>query len=522
MYIYPNMELRILHNINLNHDYDHTILFPSLARQTEYFNLSQKVKYRLTNQMYQRKERGWIQVNINQNDLWDCTYLCYKNSSYGNKWFYAFILSVDYVNDSVSKINFEIDVLQTWHFDYQLDKCFVEREHSATDELFENTVPEEVECGEFYNVQVVREYPFNATLVAAAVTEDPSGVAITPHAYKNMFSGLFYEPGSVSDDPTSQYSIYQLLKGYISRGKEDAVIQILQYPAIIHNPNFAYSEQDGYGGGYGKENYNFNAYNFSNVDGYTPKNKKLFCYPYNYLNISDKEGNSKDLKWELWSYSHIGEFLVEGSMIGKVTMTITPKYYRDIAIDRDNSLTHDNFPTCTWSGDSFQVWMAQNRNKLQNFASEAIGSGATIRYPAQVVPVAMGVFNRVRGTIASLRDVMNIPDKAHGETTTDITNIQNGSSGFEIKQMTVKNEYAKIIDEYFSRFGYACHRIKVPNRNARQYWTFTKTIGCEINANIPSDDLSKIKSIYDNGITFWNDGENIGNYGDFTNPVYSS
>ena len=108
-----------------------------------------------------------------------------------------------------------------------------------------------------------------------------------------------------------------------------------------------------------------------------------------------------------------------------------------------------------------------------------------------------------------------------GQIPTGILNIQDGSSGFDFKQMTIPYEYARIVDEYFSRFGYACGRVKVPNINARQNWTYTKTIGCEINGNVPSDDLAKIKEIYDHGITFWNNGNNIGNYGDFTNPVYS-
>ena len=124
MYIYPNTTLHILRNVNLNSDYDHTIYFDGRVAQTEYFLA--RTKYTLSNQSYQRRERGWIQVNINQNSLWDCTYLMFQNTSYASKWFYAFILSVDYVNDNVSKINFEIDVLQTWYFDYTLDKCFVE------------------------------------------------------------------------------------------------------------------------------------------------------------------------------------------------------------------------------------------------------------------------------------------------------------------------------------------------------------------------------------------------------------
>lgn len=70
-----------------------------------------------------------------------------------------------------------------------------------------------------------------------------------------------------------------------------------------------------------------------------------------------------------------------------------------------------------------------------------------------------------------------------------------------------------MIDDYFNMYGYAMKRIKQPARNVRPYWTYTKTVGCDIiNAQVPADDLKKIASIYDNGITFWNGPDNVGNY----------
>lgn len=514
MYIYPNMDLKILNNVNLNNDYDHTIYFASLGMQNAFF--ASHVKYNLSNQMYQRKERGWIQVNINQNDLWDCTYLMYRNTSYKNKWFYAFILSVDYVNDSVSRINFEIDVIQTWWMECTLDKCFVEREHSSTDNLFENTLEENIDIGKYYNAQVVTNYSFNTTLLVAVCTRFSDIDDPTPNLYNKVFSGLQYYQDTTTNT-ASLNDFINFIKRKINSGKEDEIVAIYQCPVMMGNPYTS--------GGYATEDYNFSTYNFVNVDGYVPKNKKLFCYPYNFLSVTDKEGQQNDFKWELWDSNHIGEFLIEGSLIGKPVMSITPKNYRDIALDRENSMTYDNFPICSWTGDSFSIWLAQNKNSilssvLTSAASIPLGTNQHPQYPLANSGV-VGLLRNVASVVGSALDARNLPDRHHGNLSSSVLHIQNESSGFELKQMTIRNEYAKIIDEYFSRFGYACHRIKVPNRNARQNWTYTKTIGCEINGNLPSDDVSKIKSIYDNGITFWNNGNAIGNYGDFTNPVYS-
>lgn len=545
MYIYPNTNLRILTNVNLNSDYDHTIYFDGKVAQTEYFLA--KTKFNLTNQSYQRKERGWIQVDINQNSLWDCTYLMYQNTAYHNKWFYAFILSVDYVNDSVSKINFEIDVMQTWYFDYLLDKCFVEREHTLSDNLFEHTLPEDLEIGDTYinETDEPKTMWFNSSGIYVVATEPPSfAPAVNYIVHKNVVSGLYYFFYDI--DVTSDIgSLRTLLDDYVTKGKEDAVVAIFQAPKFIGDPNVDYQDIRRYGGGYADKDYIFSYYNFNSIgDGeYTPKNKKLFCYPYNYLSVSDKEGQEKTYKWELFTTGHIGEFLVEGNAIGKISISMTPKYYRNILYDRDNSISYDNFPVCQWSGDSYQVWLAQNGpsmnmrviSDINNVAWAFAGIGGrpispSTRYPEYTR--GMRTFDAIHTTADSLIDVGNmianvieakrIPDKAHGSFSSGVINIQNSSSGFEFKQMRIKTEYAKIIDEYFSRFGYKCSRIKTPNIKARRKWTYTKTIGCELNGNVPSDDLVKIKSVFDHGVTFWDIRyANVGDYGDFTNPTLS-
>lgn len=562
-YIYPNSELYILTGVFLNHDYDHTIFFTRQDFQFSYF--SQKFKYHLTNQQYQRKERGYLQVNIPQSDLLDCTYIMFNNPRNGNnKWYYAFINSVNYVNENVSIINFQIDVIQTWFFDYTLDKCFVEREHTETDGMFENTIDEGIDTGdEYYNSQIATRWLFDATRVGVIYTGVPTGqglIGTKPTLQGNVFSGLGYTSFDLLDD-SSRDSLEELINEYISTGEEDGVIAIFQYPRFIGrltaptvDPSTHEIIQPGSSYEYADRTF---SPNFVNADGYVPKNKKLFCFPYNYLSVSDKEGNGTNYKWELWNDSHRGEFRIEGCAFGKPTVQIIPKYYRDVGfeLDYESGLTYSNFPICAWSGDSYQVWLAQHQHQMNAEILTAIGKGATKALRAQTLrgmPInfttlmmsgitvpnnwyeyhkdvadvntldaLVDVASSIGKVIAEKNDAKNLPNKYHGDLNSDILNIQNGSSGWELKQMTIKSEYAKIIDEYFSRYGYACHRIKVPNRNARQKWTYTKTVGCEITGNIPSDDAKIIKEIYDHGITFWNNGDGIGNYGDFTNPTYS-
>lgn len=52
----------------------------------------------------------------------------YRNTSYKDKWFYAFITSMEYKNDGLTYIYIATDVWQTWQFDIIFKHSFVERE----------------------------------------------------------------------------------------------------------------------------------------------------------------------------------------------------------------------------------------------------------------------------------------------------------------------------------------------------------------------------------------------------------
>lgn len=527
MYVYPDMELKILRNIPIQNDYDHTIYFATATAQQNFFLSPSFVKFTLTNQMYQRRERGWIQVNINQNELWDCTYLAYKNSHYYNRWFYAFILNVEYVNDNVSKINFEIDVLQTWNGMYTLEKCFVEREHSTTDELFENTVPENLYVGDQYykanNLATMFDYSCSRAALLTTRDDTNSGADYFPRIYNGAtnldkyVSGLQYYVYDLLDSTSSQALIDQL-QSFVSHGYEDNVIALILYPRAFGDAN--------------NLEYYYQSYhvtpNLTTIDGYTPKNKKLFSFPYTYLKLSNGRGLGKEFLFENWASGSVGYFTITGTALGVPSITFVPHNYAGKSGDNYDEAMSDRINiVCPWIGDSYQVWLAQNGIKegssafwgtMSGLASMLVGMDTGNVYLAAHGAISIGA--SMSHAIGVTNAANHIPNQAHGmEENSNVLANLNGSNGMFVTQMSMKAEYAQIVDEYLSKLGYACHRIKVPNTHARQNWTYVKTVGCEAIGPVPVDDINKIKSIFDKGITFWADGYNVGNYGDFSNPV---
>ena len=78
--------------------------------------------------------------------------------------------------------------------------------------------------------------------------------------------------------------------------------------------------------------------------------------------------------------------------------------------------------------------------------------------------------------------------------------------------ITIRSQFAKRIDHFWSKYGYPINDNKVPNITGRPSWNFVKTQGAVVVGSVPFDDIVKIKSTLNNGITFWH-GDYVGDYG---------
>lgn len=156
MNIEPNTTIYLLRNVPLDNTYTDTMWFENASSQWTHFKTRVDTDQGkvFTRNTYQRVEKGVMRLQVSADDIYNYNYMMFQNTNYGTKWFYAFINYVDYINNAVAEIHYEIDVMQTWAFDYQLGQCIVEREHSATDVPGDNIQPEPFDIGS-YGVQSV-------------------------------------------------------------------------------------------------------------------------------------------------------------------------------------------------------------------------------------------------------------------------------------------------------------------------------------------------------------------------------
>ena len=141
MLIQPDSIIRLIKNCPIDDSYKDTIYFKDRAEQKEYFYTTLS-GINFTKQSYQRYDEGVLHINAKADEIYNCNYLMFQNTAFGNRWFYAFVNEIEYVNNVSSKVYYEIDVIQTWLLDLQIQPCFIERQHSETDGVGDNLIPE--------------------------------------------------------------------------------------------------------------------------------------------------------------------------------------------------------------------------------------------------------------------------------------------------------------------------------------------------------------------------------------------
>ena len=158
----PETEVYLLSGIPFNISYNNVRDFDTIDEQVAYFLGKQKYKFdKLT---YQRVTQQTIKLDINYNDLLDCNYIMFQNQSNKGKWYYAFITDYEFVSQNCTIITYQLDVFQTYLFDFSFQSTYIEREHTkrfnndGTPVI--NTLDEGLSYGydyECYNIEHVQQ-----------------------------------------------------------------------------------------------------------------------------------------------------------------------------------------------------------------------------------------------------------------------------------------------------------------------------------------------------------------------------
>lgn len=486
MYIAPNSHIYILRNVRIDNTYANTIHFNSSTEQASYFQ--GLAKYSLNAYSYVRKDNA-VRVEIRTENLYDCNYIMFQNTAFGSKWFYAFITNVEYINNETSSITFEIDVMQTWYFDYTVNASFVEREHSSTDNPGDNLVPDNLELGEYVADDFDGTGHMGQYTYVAAATFDENMDNAVGQEYGGIYSGLVYNTFADADD------LNTFIEDATNAGKSDGIVSIFAMPSDFVTKSNSVTH------------YNITkTKSLTDIGGYTPKNKKLFTYPYNFLYVTNLSGMATAFPYEDFSTNDC-RFSLIGDMSCNPQVFLTPLNYKGVSANYNEKMSMDGFPQCAYTTDSFKAWLAQSGASA---GLTLVGGGAAVALATGPIGVIAGL-GAIASVVGQIYEHSIQPPQARGAQSNSAA-VAARIKDFAFMHTHIKPEFARIIDEYWNMYGYPTHRVKVPNISNRPHWNYVKTINVSITGSVPADDMTKIKSIYDNGVTFWRYGNEVGNY----------
>lgn len=672
-YIQPNSTVILLRGINTSPD--NQLYFENRQAQTLFFTTGGHIVKTLDKAQFVRgtSTGGVIKVPYTFEECHRVNYMAFKNESFLDKWFYAWVTDINYVNNVTTELTYVVDDLQSWIFDTTFRPCMIERQHVSNDRIYSNLEEEGLSPSNMRDLMAdnlddniyhydhdydnaTQDYVYDTRYDSWRVcthkafmliqadfdveawcfenflnVESDASVSTTRYPQKALFKrsdgtfdtvGLYAIPldycckadiddryiPSNGDYGLRECSNYgdgalRFVKSLQINGWIDHIQNIWVYPACLlkygHINNISEASLDGVINmcytvtGVRTNELNespwYQPLDYRSIElpsatqikatmDYIPRNNKCFNYPFTQYVITNSNGSAIELRPEL--FGDKGDLnkpvlRVLGNATADAKIRIVPTQYgnnwNEGTIDHDFALDSAPQPSMMLTGDTYNIWLAQNRNSIMNqfdqmkqsYLKSEIGSMSSFlghsignvnpnavskskipEYPSygwenrnDVVNTAG--FNRstgmttlvgralstsvdmyfnttnaiaqMEGVVTNTEDMRQRPATACGVQSSTIAQ-QNGKKTFFVKVVQCVSDRLKQIDDYFTMCGYAINKIDVPNIHVRSHWTYVKTAGCNFTTLAPKRAEISIRNMFDNGITFWVHNNEIGDY----------
>lgn len=540
MTITPSTDLYLLKlPIELNDE--NQLTFASASAQATYFQSLTKTG--ATDFTYQRRDNA-IRYPAHIDSILQYNYVMYKNDNYSNKWFYARIMNMQYVNDGMTLIQIEEDSFQTWQFELGYAQCFVEREHVMDDTIGANTIPENLELGPIGSAvtgeispsanivdsnNVSHSFLANASVIVFQASSWPSD--LTPTSYYPEMGGVF--SGLRMFAVTSPEDALFVIAAYQHEHTDNEIVSIFMAPPRVLNKCLYESKTVTVGsttrtmdvmypstlsavGVLDMNNADVTAPMPTNLYGdYAPKNNKLKTWPYSYLTVSNRVGDVREFHYEDFT-DNIPTFHLYGVLSQGCSIKLMPKKYKPAnttaSMPLEYGMNARKFPVCPWVSDAYTNWLTQNGI---NIATGVIGTAVSALASAASGNVfgVLGAGAQIANTVGSITQAEKLPDIAKGDVTMgDFVHGIALNGLFAVYKHSIRPEYAAIIDSYFSAYGYKVNTIKLPNVTGRTNWNYVKTIGAAFHGDMPQASCDHINKMFDTGITLWHNPATFRDY----------
>lgn len=580
----PTGTIYLCSGVPLTNTYDNTIDFSNSTEQFNYFY--SKVVKTVENSQYIRKG-DTITVKFPLDEIKGVNYLFYKSTS-SSKTFYCFVNKKVYNDTSSTVLHVEIDVMETYMFDYKINPSYVAREHtdrwdSNLEPIF-STTDEGLDYGSDYITEKAYKVDkgqlmwFLVTLkngeLLKSVYQDGADtpvyntelstyvqvlIPLSFESYKIGTSKTFFVKNSGNAEHVFTIGGFDDFMYFMSNSAIGNYIQEITYvPYLpctytydgmnlqldgrVWCTPIKYVEADGKSVTMMKVTYKGKGetlVSFPHLWGVARAKKaqwdkvkesplthrydkrfesKLLCYPYRYNLLTNWKDTPILLK---------NEYLPEDVKI-KMTKTFSfnapTRYwvynYKSEELGRSNSIVETSSLDFPISTDAYYEYMLQNKNSLQAMKTNIQIDIASGGINGMIGGAGGGVLGALVGGItgtanagvsgaqklltenAKQADIRNLPtsfvngyDSSHS--------IYDDNIYLTLFRYRITEDAQDRIAWFWHLYGYKSCRVKVPDIRSRNRFNYIQTIGASITGNIDQEDITKIQSIFDRGITFW-------------------
>ena len=539
-------------NVPFDSTYRNQIYFENAQAQSVWF--TSKCVYQFTNYLVVRKTmpnggvRSSIKVEKNIDELYNCNYMMYMNANHGSKWFYAFITQLIYINEETTEIVFETDVYQTWLFDVEIKESFVVREHSVTDYLGEHRVSEQFQYCDYTYTYVDDIFTLSSWgyLVALSNPCEDQYEGENPKSHSGIYQGLYFYFFNTTE--------LARMRTFFAGLDIDSVQFVTVIPRFCvsnatigpteENPNVSpFYIQETSSPAHDVYEYNFDI-SVGLFEDYKPKNNKLYTSPYTNLLISQHTGDAVVLNLEDFNSQGYGyvELYMYGDISASPSVMVYPRNYRGIPHNVDCGFTVRDFAQCSTTNDAYKLWWAKNReswmaNRDAAITQMALGivnsgiGGAAGVFTQNPIMATAGFFSGANQIAAGAAQLMQsdatakaaeyIANRATTGNPTSNLLTAIGWKKFSLYKRSLRKDSAKMVDDFFTMYGYQTNKVKIPNVSKRPYFNYVHTNGINLVGSIPNDDMQRLKRVYDEGVTLWKPNATVGDYSVDNSPTYT-
>lgn len=255
---------------------------------------------------------------------------------------------------------------------------------------------------------------------------------------------------------------------------------------------------------------------------------KLLTHPYRYNLLTDWKNQPQIIKNE-----YIGSEKIKLKCTQSISFNSPTRFwidgYKKDPEGRGTSvlqLIQDESPVIT---DAYYNYILQNKNQIEANKTNAIVSGITSSVNSVAGGMVSGALmgggpgaiangllggvmsgahsianynNMIRSENAKQKDLKNMPDTILNSNDGTF-NIQDGNEYITFYRYKICCEFENLLADTFAMSGYTVKRVKLPNLKTRLRFNYVKTVGANIVGSFDQNDISMLRNIFDNGVTFW-------------------